>query len=209
MMVNLHSEDDRIAQFMETVREALASDRSFAPDLTEEMVSEMRCHILALYDAYLEVGYSSEEAVTLTLAKFGTADRAVGRRTTRKISRPAIVTMLHAVVGIVSFAVAPMTLENPSGDFSLAPMILGGLAGFFISQLAIRSKTRATHFAMKVAAATSLGYLGYGLLMVSQSGMQPQECLLRVAILAPTFLILGFVLRWSWLEQNKSTAIAR
>jgi len=203
MMVNLHSEDDRIAQFMETVRGALAKERTLTPDVTEEMVSEMRAHILAIYDAYLELDFTPEEAVTLTLAKFGSADRAVGRRGPSTESRRAAAALIHGLVGIVAFSVAPMTLETALGDFGFAPMIYGGLAGCLISGRAIRSMSKAKTFAMKVSLGASLVYLTYGFLMVSRSAMTLEECFLRVGIMAAIFLILGFVLRWSWLESEK------
>ncbi len=217
-MVNLHSEDERIAQFMDTVPEALAGERGLSPELTHEMITEMQTHILALYDAYLELDYSPEEAVTLTLAKFGSADRAVGRRRSNRVSRraAAAAAMMHIVVGIVAFSVAPMTLET-SGDFSLIPMIFGGFAGYFISRQSIRSENSTTIFALKVAVGSSMGYLSYGLSMVSRSAITLDECLLRTALMAATFLVLGFALRWSWLEskkfaeinQRKGTAIAQ
>jgi hypothetical protein len=202
-MDNLHSEDDRIDQFMETVREAFTSDRTLPPDLTEEMVSEMRTHILALYDAYLELDYTPEQAVTLTLAKFGSVDRVVGRRGPSKESRRAAAAMIHAVVGIVTFSVAPMMLETALSDFGFAPMIYGGLAGFLISGRAIRSHSKARTFAMKVAVAASLAYLAYGFLLVSRSAMTLEECFVRGGIMAGIFLILGFVTRWSWLESER------
>ena len=200
-MDKLHSEDDRITQFMETVREAFASERAVSPDLTEEMVSEIRAHILALYNAYLELNYTPEEAVTLTFAKFGNVNQAVGRRIPSKESRRAAA-MIHAVMGIVAFSVAPMTLET-SGDFSLGPMIFGGLAGFLVSRQAIRSRSKVGTFAMKVAVGASLAYLAHGIILVSRTAITLEECFFRWVIMAAIFLILGFVSRWSWLESEK------
>jgi hypothetical protein len=202
-MTHHQTEDDRIDQFMETVREALSSDRTLSPGLTEEMVSEMRTHVLALYDAYLELNYTPTEAVTLTLAKFGSVNQAVGRRIPSKESRRAVAAMIHAIVGIVCFSVAPMMLETALTDFGFAPMIYGGLAGFLISGRAIRTLSKPKIFAIKVALGASWAYLTYGFLLVSRSAITLEECFLKGAIMAGIFLILGFVSRWSWQDSEK------
>jgi hypothetical protein len=202
-MTHHQTEDDRIDQFMETVRQALSSDRTLSPGLTEEMVSEMRTHILSLYDAYLELNYTPTEAVTLTLAKFGSVNQAVGRRIPGKGSRRAVAAMIHTIVGIVSFSVAPMMLETALGYFGFAPMIFGGIAGFLISRQAIRSQSKAGTFAIKVSVGASLAYLAHGLLLVSRTAMTLEECLFRGGIMVVIFLILGFVSRWSWQETEK------
>jgi hypothetical protein len=201
-MTHHHPEDDRIDQFMETVREALASDRTLPSGVTEEMVAEMRTHILSLYDAYLELNYTPEEAVTLTLAKFGSVNQAIGRRIPTKESRRAAA-VIHAIVGIVSFSVAPMMLETALTDFGFAPMIYGGLAGFLISGRAIRTLSKPKIFAIKVALGASLAYLTYGFLLVSRSAITLEECFLKGGIMAGIFLILGFVSRWSWQESER------
>jgi hypothetical protein len=73
MSVN-RNENEQIERYIEQLRERVASRSQRFSTSTEEDIAEVRAHLMALYNAYLELDYSEEEAASLTLSKFGKAE---------------------------------------------------------------------------------------------------------------------------------------
>jgi len=202
-MSDYRKENQQIEGYIEQLREKFASRDQRCSTSIEEDIAEVRAHLIAMYDAYLELNYSPEEAATLTLTKFGKAEVVFETRGLSPQARNNVAVLVHLTVGAIVGAVASVNLVTSILDSGLSAMPYGAIIGVFVAWWVQQTRRSPLQFASCVALACSGAYGPFGLWQISQHALPQAEFGQTWGLVTLFCFVVAFIQRWSWLVSMK------
>ena len=197
------NENQQIEGYIEQLRKKFASrDQRFSTSI-EEDIADVRAHLMAMYDAYLELNYSPEEAATLTLTKFGKAEVVFETRGLSPQTRNNVAVLVHLTVGAIVGAVASVNLVTSILDSGLSAMPYGAIIGVFVAWWVQQTRRSPLHVGALVAIAGSGAYVPFGLWQISQHALPQAEFGQTWGLVTLFCFLVAFIQRWSWLVSMK------
>jgi hypothetical protein len=212
-MSDYRRENQQIEGYIKQLREKFVSRGQRFSTSIEEDIAEVRAHLMAMYDAYLELNYSPEEAATLTLTKFGKAEVVFESRGLSPQARNSVAVFVHLTVGAIVGAVASVNLVTSILDSGLSAMPYGAIIGVFVAWWVQQTRRSPLHFGALVAIAGSGAYVPFGLWQISQHALPQAEFGQTWGFVTLFCFLVAFIQRWSWLvsrsqDSSLSTRIA-